>query len=125
VFIGLEQAAINVVITDRIPMKWAQGKGLPGVSTRFDGHDLSVVALEYAHAHQVPFLSVNTCVHELLHVLLQDIFEIRPEGFQGVEREFRIDWYATRMWLFHDGVAIRKAAQAYLDRLRSNVAART
>ena len=84
-----------------------------------------MVALDYAHGHQIPFLAVNTCVHELLHVLLQDIFEVHPKGLPGYEREFRIDWYATRLWLFHDGAAIRKSAQTYLDRLRSTAAART
>lgn len=125
VFLGLEHGAINFVITDRIPMNWDQGKALTGVSTLYDGYHLSMVALDYAHGHQIPFLSVNTCVHELLHVLLQDIFEIHPKGLPGYEREFRIDWYASRLWLFHDGAAIRKAAQAYLDRFRSTAAART
>ncbi len=123
VFIGLERGAINLVITDKIPMKWAKGQGLPGASTRYDGYQISMIALEYAHGHQIPFVSVNTCVHELLHVLLQDIFEVRPEGLAGHEREFRVDWCATRLWLFHDGAAIRLAAQAYLDRLRSTAAA--
>jgi hypothetical protein len=77
-----------------------------------------MVALYRAHCHQIPFLSVNTCVHELLHVLLQDVFEGRPKGLLGEAREFRIDWHATRLWLFHDGGTIRKAAQAYVDRLR-------
>jgi hypothetical protein len=35
----------------------------------------------------------------------------------------RIDWYATWLWQFHEGAAIRKSAQAYLARLRSTVAA--
>ena len=123
VFVGLEHGAINFVITDHIPMNWDQGKALTGVSTLYDGYHLSMVALDYAHGHQIPFLSVNTCVHELLHVLLQDIFEIHPKGLPGYEREFRIDWYASRLWLLHDGATIRKAAQAYLDRFRSTAAA--
>jgi len=84
-----------------------------------------MVALQYAHGNQVPFLSVNTCLHELLHALLQDIFVSRPKWFQTGGREVRIDWYATRLWLFHDGAAIRESAQAYLDRLRSAGAERT
>jgi hypothetical protein len=124
-FIGLEHGKINFVITDHILQNWDQGRGLTGVSTRYDGYHISMVALDYAHGHQIPFVSVNTCVHELLHVLLQDIFEIHPKGLAGYEREFRIDSYATRLWLFHDGAAIRKAAQAYLDRVRSTVAARS
>lgn len=125
VFIGLDQGAINLVITDQILQHWDQGRGLTGVSTLWDGYHISMVALDYAHGHQIPFLAVNTCVHELLHVLLQDIFEVHPKGLAGYERESRIDWYATRLWLFHDGAAIRKAAEAYLLRLRSNVAAGT
>jgi len=124
-FVGLERGAINFVITDHIPMNWDQGRGLTGVSTRYEGYHLCMVALDYAHGHQIPFVAVNTCVHELLHVLLQDIFEVHPKGLTGYEREFRVDWYATRLWLFHDGAAIHKAAQAYLDRLRSTGAARS
>jgi hypothetical protein len=119
VFIGLEQRAINLVITDHILQNWDQGKGVTGVSTHYDGYDVSMIALDYAHGHQIPFLAVNTCVHELLHVLLMDIFEIHPKGLPGYEREFRIDWYASRLWLFHDGAAIRKSAEAYIERLRS------
>ena len=119
VFIGLEQRAINLVITDQILQNWDQGKGVTGVSTHYDGYDISMIALDYAHGHQIPFLAVNTCVHELLHVLLMDIFEIHPKGLPGYEREFRIDWYASRLWLFHDGAAIRTSAEAYIERLRS------
>ena len=118
VFIGLEYGAINLVITDQILQSWDQGRGVTGVSSHYDGYDISMIALDHAHGHQIPFLAVNTCVHELLHVLLQDIFEIHPQGLPGYEREFRIDWYATRRWLFHDGAAIRKSAEVYLDRLR-------
>ena len=116
VFTGLDPGTINFVITDHIPMKWAQGKGLAGVSTQYDGYRLSMVALDYAHGDQIPFVSVNTCVHELLHVLLQDIFEVRPKGLADYEREIRIDWLATRLWIFHDGSAVRAAAYAYLNR---------
>jgi hypothetical protein len=119
IFVGLERGVLNVVLTYHIPMRWDHGRGLAGVTTLHEGHHLCVIALEYAHGHQIPFLSVNTCVHELLHAMLQDIFLSRPKWYQADEREFRIDWYATRMWLFHDGAAIRKPAQAYVDRLRS------
>jgi hypothetical protein len=121
VFIGLEHSAINLVITDQILQNWDRGRGLTGVSTQYDGYHISMIALDYAHGHQIPFLAVNTCVHELLHVLRQDIFEVHPKGLAGYERESRIDWYATRLWLFHDGAAIRKAAESYLVRLRSTV----
>jgi len=124
-FIGLRRGVINLVLTDHIPMNWDNGRALAGVTTIYDGYHVCMVALQFAHGNQIPFLSVNTCVHELLHALLQDIFVGRPRWFQAGGREFRIDWRATRLWLFHDGAAIRESAQAYLDRLRSAVAART
>ncbi len=124
VFAGLERGVVNLVVTDVIPMAWDHGRGLAGVSTRYEGYHICVVALSYAHGHQVPYVSLNTCVHELLHVLLGDIFENRPEGLPGYGREFRIDWYATGLWLFHSGGSIRKSAEAYLARLRPGVAAR-
>jgi len=119
VLTGLDYGVINLVVTDHIPLAWDRGRGLTGVTTRYHGYHVCMVALNYAHCHQIPFLSVNTCVHELLHVLLQDIFESRPKGFPGDAREFRIDWYATRLWLFHDGAAIRQATNEYLERMRS------
>ena len=116
---------INFVVSDRIPIEWDNGRALSGVTTRYRGYHLCMVALNHAHCHQIPLLAVNTCVHELLHALLQDIFVSRPKWFQASGRELRIDSYATRLWLFHDGAAIRKSAQAYRDRLQSEVAART
>lgn len=120
-FTGLDFRVLNFVITDRIPMDWDRGRGLTGVTTRYQGYHLCVAALHYAHGHQIPLLSVNTCVHELLHALLHDIFESRPKGYRGEARELLIDWYATRLWLFHEGPEIRKAAQAYVERLRSEL----
>lgn len=117
IFVGLRRGVINLVLTGHIPAHWDKGRALAGVSTIHDGYHVCMVALRYARGNQIPFLSVNTCVHELLHVLLQDVFVNRPKWFQTGGREFRVDWYATRLWLFHDGVAIRKSAQAYLDRL--------
>jgi hypothetical protein len=119
VFKGLKRGVINLVVTDRIPISWDYGRGLTGLSTRYEGYDLCIIALNYAHAHQIPIVSVNTCVHELLHVLLQDIYISDPTGWRRTQREFRIDWYATRLWLFKDGVVVRQAAQAYLERVRS------
>jgi hypothetical protein len=119
IFIGVERHVLNLVVTDHIPMPWDRGRALAGVTTLYDGYHLCLIALSHAHGHQVPFISVNTCVHELLHAFLQDIFVSRPKWFQTGGREFRIDSCATGLWLFHDGAAIRKSAQAYLDRLRS------
>jgi hypothetical protein len=115
--IGLDSGVINLVVTDRIPIEWDNGRLLSGVTTLYRGHVLSMVGLNRAHGHQIPFLSVNTCVHELLHVLLQDVFQNRPEGLWGEAREYRVDWYATRMWLFHDGAAVRNSAQQCLARI--------
>ena len=125
IFVGLQRGAVNLVLTDHIPMAWDHARSLAGVTTVYEGYHLCVVAISYAHGHQVPFISVNTCVHELLHLLLQDVFVRRPKWFDANEREFRDDAYATRLWLFHDGAAIRKSAEAYLNRLRSSAAALT
>lgn len=114
---GLERHAINLVLTDRIPMQWDQGRALCGVTLRYRGYHLCLIALGRAHRSLVPLLSVNTCTHELLHVLTLDVFEDRPDGLAGQAREFRIDCYATRMWLLHDGAAIRGMTRNYLDRL--------
>ena len=120
IFTGLVRGAINLVITDHVPMDYG---ALAGVTTLYEGFHLCVIALSDAHANQVPYFSVNTCVHELLHLLLQDVYLTRPKWYQTGEREFRIDWYATRLWLFHDGDALRKSAEAYVARLRSVPAA--
>jgi hypothetical protein len=119
IFKGLAPNVINLVITNRIPVQWDNGRGLSGVTTRWEGYHLCIVAMDYAHAHDVPFFSVNTCMHELLHAILQDIYESKPKGFSGETRELKVDVYATRVWLFHDGSAIRQAAQMYLQRLRA------
>jgi hypothetical protein len=116
IFTGLERGVINLMITDHVPMDYA---GLAGVTTRYDGYHLCVIALSDAHANQIPYFSVNTCVHEMLHLLLQDVYMRRPKWYQSGEREFRIDWYATRLWLYRDGGAVRRSAAEYLARLRS------
>jgi len=125
ILIGLRRGVINLVLTDHLPMYWDNGRSLAGVTTLWDGYPVSMITLPYAHGNQIPFLSVNTCVHELLHVLLQDIFVSRPNWYQSDGREFRSDWYATGLWIFHDGGGIRESAQACVDRLRSAVSGRT
>ena len=122
IFVGLRRGVINLVLTDHIPMKWDNGRAQAGVTTIHDGYHLCLFALQYAHGDQVPFLSTNTCVHELLHALLQDVFVRRPKWYQTGGREFRIDWYATQLGLFHNGAAVRQSAQEYLRRLRSGAA---
>jgi len=121
VLAGLEPRAINLVITDQLPNEWDKGRALSGVTTLYRGYHVCMIALNRAHRHEIPLLSVNTCLHELLHVLLLDVFEGRPKGLFGHAREFRIDCYATRLWLFHDGAAIRNSAQIYVDRMRGPV----
>jgi hypothetical protein len=120
IFTRLAPNKINMVITDRIPTQWDSGRGLSGVTTRYQGFHLCVVALDHAHGHQIPLFSVNTCLHELLHVLLQDVYEGRPKGMAGEARELRVDLLATRLWLFQDGAAIRSAAELYVQRLRAS-----
>jgi hypothetical protein len=120
IFVGLRGRAINLVVTDTIPMNWDGGRALAGVSTIHDGYHICMIALRYAHRNQVAFLSVNTCVHEILHVLMQDIFLQAPKWYQSSGREVRADYYATRLWLFHDGDGVRKSAGVYLRRLQAS-----
>ena len=118
IFVGLQPRVLNLVLTDSIPMEWDQGRGLAGVTTRYEGYHLCVIALHHAHGHRIPFVAVNTCVHEILHALLGDIFVSRPTALQVGRREFRIDWQATRLWLLRDAGDIRRSAAAYLKRMR-------
>ena len=119
IFVGLARGHVNLVVTDTIPMYWDGGRALAGVSTIHDGYHISMIALRYAHRNQAAFLSVNTCLHEILHVLLQDIFLPRPKWYQASGREARVDYYATLLWLFHDGAEVRKSGEAYLRRLHA------
>ena len=116
IFVGLDRSVLNIVVTDHIPMLWDQGRALRGVAFRYDGYDTVLIALNYAVRHQVPFFSVNTCEHELLHVFLGDIFERPPGALKGQWREYRIEGYGSRMWLFGAGAAVREGARRYLAR---------
>jgi len=120
IFVGLRRGSLNLVLTDAIPMYWDRGRSLAGVTTLYDGYHICMVALLYAHGNQVPYLSTNTCVHELLHALLGDILVSHPKWYQVGERETRADWYATQLWLFGDGAAVRRSARTYLARLRAS-----
>jgi hypothetical protein len=117
IFTGLGDRTLNLMVTQRLPAEWDRGRGVAGVTTMWEGRHLCAIALDYAHGHRIPFVAVNTCVHELLHAFMLDIFERRPPGIEGSAREFRIDTYATRMWLFGDGSAVRDSTAAYLKRL--------
>lgn len=118
-FTGLRRAVINLILTDHLPLYWDNSRALAGGTSLWNGYSVCLIALRYAHGNRVPFLSTNTCVHELMHALLLDIFVSHPFWYQSAEREARIDWYATLLWLFHDGHAIRQSAQECLRRLQS------
>jgi len=122
IFVGLHRGSLNLVLTDAIPMYWDRGRALAGVTTIYDGYHLCMVAMRYAHLNQAPYLSTNTCVHEFLHALLGDILVGHPKWYEVAERESRADWYATQLWLFGDGAAIRRSARVYLERLRKSAA---
>src|SRR5581483_2658954 len=77
-FIGLEKGALNLMLTDRLPIYWDNARALPGATTVDRGYCLCVLALRFAHPNRVPFFSTNTCVHEMMHALLLDIFVARP-----------------------------------------------
>lgn len=119
---GLERGVLNVVLTDQVPVQWDNGMALNGVTTLYRGFHLSMIALNEAHGHQIPFLSLNTCVHELLHAVMLDILENRPKGAQGQQRELRIDYLATRIWLLGDTAEVRASARLYRQRLKENAA---
>ncbi len=107
-----------MVLTVRTPLSWDLGRAVAGTATRYEGHDVCLIALDEAHPHRIPFLAVNTCVHELLHILMGDSQTARPTGWRGSLRESRIDALATRLWLFGDGAAIHTATADWLRRRR-------
>jgi len=119
IFVGLRRGVLNLVLTDHIPMYWDRGRALAGATTIYDGYHLCMIALEYAHGNQAPFFSLNTCVHEILHALLLDIFVTHPKWYEGGEREFRTDWHATALWMFHGDGTVRESAQVFVNRLRA------
>ena len=116
-FVGLDRTRVNVVVTDRVPMYWDHGRELGGISTIYEGCHLSVASMQLAHGFRIPFFSVNTLVHELLHLFLQDVFTPSGGLWNTHSHESRVDWYATRMWLFRDGAAVRESARQYVRRL--------
>lgn len=123
VFVGLQRGVINLVLTDHLPLYWDASRALAGVTTIYEGFHLCLIALRYAHGNQAPWISVNTCTHELLHALMQDVYVTRPAWYQSASREGRIDAYATGLWLFGSGAAVRRSAREYLARLRKDQAA--
>jgi hypothetical protein len=116
-FLGLERTMLNVVLTDTIPLDWDNGRSLSGVTTIYEGYHLSVVALKNAYANRLPFLAVNTVVHELLHVFRGDIFVRRGSLLNGADREAAVDWQATQIWLSGGAPGLKDCARAYVQRL--------
>lgn len=114
----LDRSMINVVLTDRVPLDWDKGRSLAGVSVLYEGFCICVISMNEAHENQIPFLSVNTLVHELLHVLLQDVFRDRTGPIHGQSAEASVDFHATRLWLFGDDAQVRESARSCLERLR-------
>ncbi len=98
---GLAHDRINVVLTRTVPMEWDRCRALRGLAFRYRGAEVCLIALDHAHPHRVPYFAVNTCLHELLHVLAGDTGR-RKVGFAGDLAEFRIDILATRLWLRRD-----------------------
>jgi hypothetical protein len=119
-FSGLERGKVNIVLTDFLPLEWDNGRYGAGLSTIYEGFHLCLIAMNVAHGNRVPFLNVNTLVHELLHLFLGDVFVRRPGVVSAHRREARVDWHATRLWLFQEGAAVKQAAHRYVRRLRAS-----
>jgi hypothetical protein len=113
----VDRSRINVVLTDRVPLDWDKGRSLAGVSALYEGFCICVISMNEAHGNQIPFLAVNTVVHELLHVLLEDVFRDRTSAFHGQSAEARVDLHATRLWLFGGDETVRESAKVCLERL--------
>jgi hypothetical protein len=122
IFTGLDRGSLNLVLTDHLPLYWDAARALAGATTIYESYHLCLIALRYAHANQVPWISLNTCTHELLHALMQDVYLTNPKWYQSAGREASIDAYATALWLFHSGDAVRKSAREYVARLRKGQA---
>ena len=118
-FQDLTPHVINIFLTNHMPLSWDNGRALSGVATRYNGYCLCVLALDYAHGNQIPFFGLNTCLHEILHVLLGDIEVKRPtHAFLGGQtRESRVDAVATSLWLLgRSGADLREKARAFIAR---------
>jgi hypothetical protein len=94
---GLVRGAINMYLTTSVPMHWDLGRASRGIAFEHRGHRVSVIALNYAHAHRFPYLSTNTALHELLHFVIGDTTGVKPQGWWSSVRELRVDALATRL----------------------------
>jgi hypothetical protein len=113
-FLELDRRRVNVVLSDNVPLDWDNARYSPGIAAAYEGFAVCVIAMPRAHANRIPFLAVNTVVHELLHILLEDIF-VAPGGLlRDHGRETRVDWHATRMWLFGADATVRESAREFM-----------
>lgn len=117
-FKGLRRGVINLVLTAYVPEHWDRGRASAGVSTLHQGFCICLIALRYAHPHRVHYLAANTCVHELMHALLGDVFVNQPPWHRQAFSEARADAYATRLHLAGAGPDLRAAATGLLGKLR-------
>jgi hypothetical protein len=116
-FVGLQRGKLNVVLTDWLPQDWDAGRAIAGISTVYEGYHVSAISLRYAHGHRIPFLAVNTVLHEVLHFLLLDVFVAKPGMLRAGWREERVDWHATRLWLSGGDPVVLESGQRYLQTL--------
>lgn len=114
---GLVPGRLNVMVTRRIPVMWSRGRPWNGLTMLYRGFHLCLIALDRAQSHRVPVVGVNTCLHEVLHAIMGDIFLQNPSAMAAQQRELRIDWLATQLWLFGSSTTVRRAASAYSSRL--------
>ena len=114
---------LNVVLTRTVPMEWDNGRSLSGVTTIYEGHHVSVISLKNAYQNRLPFLAVNTVLHELLHAIRGDVFLPRSGLLSGADREAAVDWQATWLWLFGGAPGVKQYARLYVQRLANNMAA--
>lgn len=114
---GLQARRINLLLTSRAPHAWDGGRGWSGVSLLYRGRVLCLVALEHANGNLIPWLSLNTVAHELMHAISGDVFAPQPGGFRVVRREAAVDSALTRLWLFGSEPGVRGDAMRLLGRL--------
>lgn len=94
---GIVRGVINMYLTTSVPMYWDYGRALRGIAFDHRGHRVAVIALNYAHALRFPYLSTNTCLHELLHFIVGDTNLMKSQGWAASLRELRVEGLATRL----------------------------
>ena len=94
---GLRDGHINMFLSASVPMHWDRCRALKGVAFDYGGNHVCIIALNNAHAHWIPFFATNTCLHELLHVLLGHTGRAKPQGVGADMLELRVDAIATQL----------------------------